>query len=108
MIFFVYPTSLKMEPEKEEGGYDLEFVTKPPDSLLCLICLSVARSPWQHVTCGRLFCKSCLDEYRAKQFQNTCPNCREENPQYCLDNRSKCMEWGEWLECSSKCTHAYP
>ena len=85
---FVYPTSLEMEPEKEEGGYDLEFVTKPPDSLLCLICLSVVRSPWQHGTCGRLFCDSCLGKCRRRN--RSCPSCRGRNAKYFQDSKS---EW---------------
>lgn len=68
----------------EEGGHEMDFVSEPPDSLKCLICLSVARVPWQHSTCGRLFCMSCLVRNRER-----CPNCREDNPQYFEDNKSE-------------------
>ena len=79
---------MESELREKEGGYDLEFLANPPDSLLCLICLSVARSPWQHAMCGRLFCKSCLDNYQTKGHK-MCPNCKEENPQYFPDIKSE-------------------
>ena len=61
--------------------------SEPDDALKCLICLEVAKEPWQHDKCGRLFCKECLDKYgRAKP----CPNCRTEQPQYFEDTRSMC------------------
>ena len=72
---------------EEQGGYDLDFVSEPPTSLMCLICLLVAKLPWQHVACGKLFCKSCLDKY--KQERNTCPSCRGENAQYFEDTKSE-------------------
>ena len=78
-----------MEPKYEAGGYDLEFVSNPPDALMCLICLLVARSPWQHGACGKLFCKSCLDKHKSKSRNSTCPSCRRENPQYFEDNKSE-------------------
>ena len=76
-----------MEPVDEDGGYDLEFVSVPSDYLTCLICQSVARLPWQHSACGRVFCKSCLDKYQKRY--NTCPSCRERNANYFKDNKSE-------------------
>ncbi len=29
------------------GGYDLDFVDQPPDDLLCLICIMLAKDPIQ-------------------------------------------------------------
>ena len=76
-----------MEPVAQVGGYDLEFVSVPSDYLTCLICQCVARSPWQHQACGRLFCVSCLNEHTLR-VSNTCPNCRG-NPQYFEDTKSE-------------------
>ncbi len=61
----------------KEGGYDYQFVEDPPpESLKCLICDLVARKPQQHVgNCGKLFCKTCIVEYRG----NNCPHCRQIN-----------------------------
>ena len=67
------------------------FMTEPEDDLLCIICLEVAEEPWQHGECGRLLCKKCLNKLGRKK---PCPNCREENPKYFTDSRSKfCNVW---------------
>ena len=66
--------------------YEYKFTSEPDDALKCLICLSVAKDPWQHGKCGRLFCRECIDKYGE---DNPCPNCRVEKPQYFEDARSK-------------------
>ena len=71
------------------SGYECNFVSEPDDALKCLICLAVARDPWQHGECGRLFCKKCLDEHGKDK---PCPNCRMEQPQYLKDTKSKCCK----------------
>ena len=68
------------------SGYECNFVSEPDDSLKCLICLAVARDPWQHGKCGRLFCRSCL--FRLPRDE-PCPNCRIKKPKYMEDNKSK-------------------
>ena len=92
-------TDLLIDTMASEGGYDLDFVSPPPDPLLCLICQAVAKAPQQHVTCGRLFCKTCLEKYqrrrnsnKRRRNSNVCPNCRESNPQYFPDSKSKLLE----------------
>ena len=65
-----------------------KFVSEPEDDLLCLVCLEVAEEPWQHADCGRLLCKKCLDTLGKDK---PCPNCREEEPQYFNDSRSKLL-----------------
>ena len=67
-------------------GYECNFVSEPDDALKCLICLAVARDPWQHGKCGRLFCEKCLNEYGKDK---PCPNCRTEEPVYFEDNKSE-------------------
>ena len=57
------------------GGYDCKFVETPPDKLMCQICQAVARSPHQVTCCGRVYCKTCLDEHN--KHSTTCPNCRQ-------------------------------
>ncbi len=68
------------------NSYKYKFLSEPDDALKCLICLEVAEEPWQHVDCGRLFCKDCLDMYGKG---NPCPNCRMERSQYFPDNRGE-------------------
>ena len=60
---------------EEKKGYDHQFVEPPPDDLLCLICLCVARDPQQINCCGKVLCKGCLREH--KEHSDDCPQCRE-------------------------------
>ena len=62
------------------------FLTEPDSALVCGICLEVAEEPRQHEKCGKLLCSECLEKYGRKR---PCPNCREENPQYFGDSKSK-------------------
>ena len=64
----------------QSGGYDYEFVdTNLPDEFQCPICTLVPRDVHQASCCGKMFCKSCLDEWKTKSTTNyTCPNCRED------------------------------
>ena len=68
------------------SGYDCNFVTEPDEGLKCLICLSVARDPWQHGKCGRLFCQKCIEKHGRNK---PCPLCREDQPLYFEDNKSE-------------------
>ena len=69
-----------------------KFTSEPDDALKCMICLSVAKDPWQHghEECGRLFCKECIDK---NGEDKPCPNCGMEQPQYFPDSRSKYDEF---------------
>ena len=69
------------------GGFDNNyFVEEPPQGLKCIICQAVARQPQQHGECGKLFCTSCLTQYRLTS--NKCPNC-ELQLQTFFDGKSK-------------------
>ena len=71
---------------EENKGYDHQFVEPPPDDLLCLICLCVARDPQQINCCGKVLCKGCLIEHR--KHSDDCPQCREPINSF-PDKRSK-------------------
>ena len=63
----------------QSGGYDYEFVdTNLPDEFQCPICILVPRDVHQVSCCGKMFCKSCLDELKRISTNYTCPNCRED------------------------------
>ena len=63
----------------QSGGYDYEFVdTNLPDEFQCPICTLVPRDVHQASCCGKMFCKSCLDELKRTSTNYTCPNCRED------------------------------
>ena len=60
------------------GGYDYESVdTNLPDEFQCPICTLVPRDVHQASCCGKMFCKSCLDELKRTSTNYTCPNCRK-------------------------------
>ena len=64
-------------------GYDYEFVTTPPDRLVCKICLKICHNPCHdaHLTgcCGAHFCRSCLQQVRSgRSINRACPICRAE------------------------------
>ena len=65
---------------------DYKFVTELDDELKCLICLGVARDPFQHEACGKLFCKECLEKF---DKYKPCPNCRDTKSSYYVDKKSK-------------------
>ena len=61
------------------GGYDYDLVSQPPDRLVCKICRLPSRDPYLSVCCGHIFCKFCLDNVkRATAITNACPVCRDE------------------------------
>ena len=70
-------------------GYDHQFVDPPPDDLVCLICLSVARDPQQVNCCGKVLCRICLETAHKRYFNRSkCPQCRVEITSF-PDKRSK-------------------
>ena len=70
--------------------YKYKFVSEPDDALKCPICLDVAEEPWQHVECGRIFCKECLDKYGRDKC---CSYCTMDQPQYFPDNKSELLQY---------------
>jgi late competence protein required for DNA uptake (superfamily II DNA/RNA helicase) len=61
------------------------FVQEPEDDLKCIICSNVAEDPMQHVKCGKLFCKECLENEGRDQ---PCPSCKMDAEFY-PDTRSE-------------------
>ena len=69
----------------ESGGYDYEFMdTNLPDEFQCPICTLVPRDVHQASCCGKMFCKSCLDELKRTSINYTCPNCRKDLTNKCF------------------------
>ena len=60
-----------------KGGYDYEFVTPPPKSLECSICLLTLRDPHVISCCGNEFCQVCIE--CVKRDNKPCPLCNEQN-----------------------------
>ena len=94
------------------GGYDYEFVTAPPDRLMCKICYNPCRDAQLTGCCGAHFCRSCLQQVRrGRSVSRACPMCRAERFQtlpnkeaireikachvYCLNGKNGCTWSGE-------------
>ena len=60
-----------------KGGYEYEFVTPPPKSLECSICLLTLRDPHVISCCGNEFCQVCIE--CVKRDGKPCPLCNEQN-----------------------------
>ena len=69
---------------KTVGGYDYEFVDPVPDDYTCPICTLVQRDAHQVTCCGKIYCKSCLEQLEIYNHiihnhytqSIKCPNCR--------------------------------
>ena len=69
-----------------QQGREYNFIAEPSDALKCLICHDPAQDAMQHDKCGKLFCQRCIERYGREK---PCPHCRDEEPNYFEDNRSK-------------------
>ena len=59
------------------GGYEYQFVTTPPDWLMCSICHFPGREPYLSECCGHTFCESCLEGVKESATGiDCCPMCR--------------------------------
>ena len=67
--------SLSLEHKTSKGGYDYEFVSSPPKSLECPVCLLTLRDPHVISCCGNEFCQVCIE--RVHRDDKPCPMCNE-------------------------------
>ena len=60
-----------------DGGYDCEFVERPPKAVQCdcPVCLLVLRGPHQVTCCGYSYCATCIK--RVQDDEKCCPTCNE-------------------------------
>ena len=84
----------------EQGGFDNEFVQKPPEELQseCPVCLLILCDPYQATCCGHAFCKACIDRLRLRN--TTCPCCKAKEFQLFPDMRLKRSLYGHRVYCS--------
>ena len=71
----VRPPRVIREPHR--GGYECEFVERPPKAVQCEcpVCLLVLREPHQVTCCGYSFCATCVK--RVQEDKKPCPTCNE-------------------------------
>jgi len=78
--------------EEDFGGYDYDYVTLPPDNLVCVICHYPACDPVQtNDCCGCTFCRRCITKYQRVEIIDStrCPYCNKENFSYTNDKRAE-------------------
>lgn len=84
------------------GGYDCEFVEKPPKIVQsdCPVCLQIIREPHQADCCGYAFCRVCIE--RVKAANKPCPCCKAEKFDKFEDKRLKRILYGFKVFCINK------
>ena len=86
---------------KKEGGFECEFVERPPEHFLqseCPICLLIIRDPYQVTCCGYSFCHSCIQ--RIKTGNKPCPTCNEKGFSDFPNKGLKCSLYAIQVRCS--------
>ena len=74
---------------QHQGGFDCEFIDKPPKSTQseCPVCLLILREPYQVSCCGYAFCRVCIE--RIQRDSQLCPCCKAERFDKFEDKRLK-------------------
>ena len=81
----------------------MKFITKPNDWLFCVTCKAVADHATQLACCGKLFCKSCLEDLRTTSPGLHCPMCRKARYQFFEDPRSNSIIATLRVNCPNGC-----
>ena len=85
-------------------GYDYQYLTPPPQELVCLVCKLVARKAHRTTCCSRIFCKSCLKKLERCQGEFSCPGCHKSliPGKYLPDTQSRQKIGSLKLYCSNR------
>ena len=85
-----------------DGGYDCEFVEKPPKVVQsdCPVCLQTIREPYQADCCGYAFCRVCIE--RVKAAKKPCPCCKAKKFDKFEDKRLKRTLYEFKVYCTNK------
>ena len=62
--------------EKRVSDYKYQFVSSPPDDVICPLCLDIVEEPYQFNCCGQHICKMCGDKLKQQGTTLQCPMCR--------------------------------
>ena len=82
-------TRARAERQPQLGGYNYEFVERPPKAFQCEcpVCLLVLHEPYQTTCCGNIFCEVCVK--RVQTDKKPCPTCNEVDFKVFADKRLK-------------------
>ena len=53
--------------------YKYQFVSPPPDDVICPLCLDIVEEPHQFTCCGNHVCKKCGDKLKQQATTPQCP-----------------------------------
>ena len=59
-----------------KSDYKYQFVSPPPDDVICPLCLDIVEEPHQFTCCGHHICKKCGDKIKQQATTPYCPMCR--------------------------------
>ena len=65
--------------------YKYQFVSPPPDDVICPLCLDIVEEPHQFTCCGQHICKKCGDKLKQQDITPQCPMCRHNESTMLLD-----------------------
>lgn len=68
-----------------------KFISDLQEELKCGICDQAATAPLQHGSCGRIFCKKCLETYVKGKLCPPCPFCFQTYPVFFSDMRGEVL-----------------
>ena len=88
----------------EYQGRKMKFLGKPNEWLFCHSCHGIANHATQLSCCGKLFCKSCLQEIVGPSPGIHCPMCRKSKYQYFEDPRSNGIIANLKVMCPNGCS----
>ena len=85
-----------------EGGFDCEFVEKPPKAVQseCPVCLLVLKELYQATCCGYGFCRVCIEQVRAGN--KPCPCCKADKFESFEDKGRKRLLNEYQVHCTNK------
>ena len=61
---------------KGVSSYKYQFISPPPDDVICSLCLDILEEPQQFTCCGHHVCRDCGEKFK-QQSTLCCPTCRD-------------------------------
>ena len=59
-----------------KSDYKYQFVSPPPDDVICPLCLDIVEEPHQFTCCGHHICRKCGDKLKQQDATPQCPMCQ--------------------------------
>ena len=89
---------------KDRYYYKYQFVSPPPDDVICPVCLDIVEEPYQFTCCGQHVCRICRNKLIQQVTTPQCPMCRHNK---CITSPDKYFERNVlnnlWIWCTEGC-----